>query len=469
MSDGNRYSQSGTQWTEQDFARFTSSSERPARNSPSRQSSNKKKKSSAQQSTKPKKKTNPKKQRLPQPSGQSLEVQRRSRSVDSRGVNSQARALQQRPPNQRPPRSNERAMVQKKPKRKLGKNARIGITIFGIFLLIMLTAFLCIFLVFKLDTVVITGDRVYDDNQIISVCGYSKGDNLFFLSTTDKEELLTEKLPYIKSAKINRKMPHTMEIEIEAVTLVGSVQSGDSYLYMDGDSKVIEVASEPKNGIMTVMGLEVVNPAAGKPLEVSNEDAEAAYSAIAKTIDEYNAESNFTKLDLTNIHDIKLYYQDRVTFKLGNANDLESKIEFGISVMERRAEMLDPSVRGTLDLSMFKEYNKAPFDQDYTQLPVDTGDNSGDGDGDGAGSGPPAFASNEGRGDDIPDLPYGYEGASPDSSDDSGSDGGADNDDGSDGGSDDDYDDSGGSDYDSGSADDDTGYYDDDGVWHEYD
>ncbi len=306
---------------------------------------------------------------------------------------------------QRRPAQRKTARPKKKPQTAARKRLKIILLVSGILLLALITALLCIFLVFKVENIRVEGDIVYAEQDILNICDYEYGDNLFFLSTADREIMLEERLPYIKEATIRREIPNTIVIEIVGAAVVSNVQVNDTYLYMSGEAKILEIAAEPMAGIMMVQGLEVQTPVAGEKISVVNKEAEEAYTAISLQTDESQAQTEFTKLDLTDIHDIRMWYQDRIEMKLGSASWLDYKIRFGLRIVREQTEVITADARGVLDLSLSKEENKAPFAQDYSQMPAETTpEESAEADP----NTPPAFADNPGRGDDIPDYPYGY-------------------------------------------------------------
>ena len=61
----------------------------------------------------------------------------------------------------------------------------------------MLTAavLLCVFLLFRVAQIEVTGDQVYSASDILKICGYETGDNLVFLPTKEQEEQLERELP----------------------------------------------------------------------------------------------------------------------------------------------------------------------------------------------------------------------------------------------------------------------------------
>lgn len=81
---------------------------------------------------------------------------------------------------------------------------------------------------------------VYDIRALRKI-GLSKGDNLLLFSKGRAEKTL-EKSPYIASAKLSAKLPHTMKITIKERKARGYVPYMGSYLYIDEEGRVLEVA-----------------------------------------------------------------------------------------------------------------------------------------------------------------------------------------------------------------------------------
>lgn len=274
-----------------------------------------------------------------------------------------------------------------------------------------ITALLCIFLLFKISSIEITGDKVYDDAHILSVCGCSTGDNLFFLSTADKEEKLREELPYIGAVKLIRHFPSKLEIHITGAQVVSCVSSGGAWLYVSGNGKILERKNNPKPGVMQVAGLDSLNVDPGLSLSTTEENQGKlkAYEEIAAKLVELDAAGKFSKLDLTDPYDIRLWYEDRVELKLGSAASLAYKVEFGCTILSEKIGAQDS---GTLDLSYAEEVKRASFTSEAEKSPSSQG---------GSSSVPEGDSSSGGRGEGIPNAPYTGE-SSESSSEDNGGD-----------------------------------------------
>lgn len=360
-------------------------------------------------------------ERAPERQRAAPDIPARSKSNDRRRGRQSPRTEQQPVSKRNLPDKRSRGRPQPKPKKHLPKKLRVFLTVFGFFCALLITAFVGIFLVFKVDNVELTGDQLYSKEDIMKACDYSFGDNLFFLSTTDKEQQLPIKLPYIGSASITRKIPGTITISLTAAVPAGQFQNGEEYILVDDTGKVLDKLTQLREGVMQVVGAESGEQNYGKPVNLTEADKEAAYKQIMEQLKTDEAILEITRLDLTDVHNISMIYQNRITMNLGGAADIAYKIQFGINVIRNR---LAPAAKGTLGLELSPETGKTSFAEDRSKAEETPAEETPAGEN----TTPEKkynFASNPDRGSDIPDTPYTGSAADSDSAD-NGDNGGSD-------------------------------------------
>lgn len=286
------------------------------------------------------------------------------------------------------------------------------------------TLFLAESLLLRVTEVCVTGDAIYAEEDVRAVCGYRTGDNLLLIPRKDREQKLELQLPYIAKAKISIHIPGTVEVHLTAAQPVCALSAGGGWYVAAQDGKVLEVRADPPEGLAQVTGLTLRSAQPGLPLGIEGEEQSAAFREIVETIGELGAAGEFTRLDMSDMSSIRLWYQDRVECLLGAAADLKHKIVYGRGVFDTsQKDAIQPDQTGTLDLSYLSESNRAffnpgpvsPGSPSATPQPPD-GQASQDGqDGqpeEGGGQGGETPESTEspesqgGRGGDIPDQIY---------------------------------------------------------------
>ena len=126
-----------------------------------------------------------------------------------------------------------------------------------------------------------------------------------------------------------------------------------------------------------------------------------------------------TRLDLTDLYDIRLWYQDRVECKLGSTAELTYKLDFAYDALinPTTENRIGDKETGVLDLSYAADAHKAGFEAGpvdpagsassatASSTPEEEGTDTTDGT-TGETSGDTTGETSGGRGDDIPDSPF---------------------------------------------------------------
>ncbi len=341
--------------------------------------------------------------------------------------------------------ASRRPQEERRPRKPLSQGARRAMVCFTILSMVVITALLAIFLLFKVSNIVVTGDgaAMYQEADILDICGYKVGDNLFFLSTRSQEKKLEEKLPYVGKAQISRKFPGTVEISLTAAQVAVSVYQNGQWLHVSAEGKVLEKQAEPPENVLRVLGLYLPELGPGQTIQVekpeepsstassaASSDAAAqsapeepeedkayqealrvynAYAAFREILDkltERELSGNFTVLDLSDLSHIRLFYQDRIEFQLGNILELGYKLELGCASLASLGE----NESGVMDLTYSNETKKATFTNGDVAPPAAPSGTGGKKEPEGTDSmpeeEPPEASSKSPRAEGIPDKAY---------------------------------------------------------------
>lgn len=381
------------------------------------------------------------------------------------------------PEGDRPGQRRERPAPQprKRSGKPMGAGARRIMVALTVLVMAAATALLAVFLLFKVSDIQITGDVIEgcENADILAVCGYQTGDNLFFISTRSKEKLLKEKFPYIGEAEITRHLPGTLEIKLTKAKAAACLSSGGSWLLVSEGGKVLEKRGEPVSGVLQVFGLTLPELEAGQTIQLkepkkqepdesgpASSGAESssaskegqlkqeqaaeqkaygaytAYQTIISTLNELSASedfggldfSGFTTLNLSDLSDIRLVYQERIEFQLGSALELYYKVRLGCTA----AKELSAGEKGVMDLTYAHETKRAFFTAGAIAPSVSqaAGQQQNGGAQQASPSPSPSPKADDPRNEGIPDKPFTGEDNDTDGGD------GTDGEDGTDGGDD---------------------------------
>ena len=309
----------------------------------------------------------------------------------------------------------------------LGKTARRVTLLLAVLAMAAVTALLCVFLLFKVADIQVTGDPVYSQEEVLALCDYAIGDNLLFAPTQSQEERLESQLPYVEDAEVIKHFPNTLEIRITAAQTAASVSSGGGWLYVSSQGKILELGAEPAAATMQVTGFVSTATQPGQYLQAEDATALSALQEILTALTQREMITQCTRLDLTDLYDIRLWYQDRVECKLGSTAELTYKLDFAYDALinPTTENRIGDKETGVLDLSYAADAHKAGFEAGpvdpagsaYSAAASSTPEGEGtdttdgtagetSGDTTDGSSGDTAGETSGGRGDDIPDSPF---------------------------------------------------------------
>ena len=232
---------------------------------------------------------------------------------------------------------------------------------------------------FKVDTVTVSGETRYDTEDILAAAGITQEDNLLFLPAGKAADAVDELFPWIGRVEVRRHFPDTVEIHVEEAVPSCVFSYGEKYLLVSDAGRILEVQESLPTGYFCVYGLELVSYRPGDTVEIQDETAARAYEEIAAVL----TEEGITKVqsaDLSDVYDISLLYDGRITMKLGSPTDLRYKIRFGMKIVSGEGgDGLSATDRGVLDLSLTRDSNKAYFSAESAVSGVSSEPESGTG------------------------------------------------------------------------------------------
>ena len=212
---------------------------------------------------------------------------------------------------------------------------------------------------FKVSTVEVTGSSRYRDGEVAAASGVELGDNLVLLDKYRIAQRIYTELPYVTEARINRKFPSTLVLEVTETTAVASIQGAGGYWLLSAGEKLLEAVDETgAQDYLRITGLEAVNPAVSARLELP-EDSPITLERLGQLLSAMERLEMLGRadgLDLSDRSDLVLGYDGRFQVIISYDADFDYKL---LCLLEA-VKCLEPNERGTIRLNM-KEANKAHF------------------------------------------------------------------------------------------------------------
>ena len=248
---------------------------------------------------------------------------------------------------------NERIVNRTNQRRKKNKRKKIVIYSLLCFVFLCVGIALVLTMFFDINTITVSGESAYSAEKIIEASGIKTGDNLIFISKQKANELITTELPYIGSAEFKRRLPSKLEIIVKKTDPVYAAAKDGYYILLDENGKVLETGLEYiGENLILLKTEEIVSAETGKIVTLTNEKALGKLKEVREACIECGL-SDITAVDLSNIYNIKLEYQGRITLVLGetDSGNLTKKLDLGKAAIETQNKE-NSAYRGTINLTV---------------------------------------------------------------------------------------------------------------------
>ena len=123
---------------------------------------------------------------------------------------------------------------------------------------------------FRVNEVRVEGNSHYTPQEIIEASEIEMGDNLVTLWTWQINRLVGSKLPYVQRVVVGHTFPDKVTLRVVERTVAATVVGNGSQWLMAADGYLLETTGQSQG--IAIVGLEVVDPQAGQPMQVSEKD-----------------------------------------------------------------------------------------------------------------------------------------------------------------------------------------------------
>ncbi len=257
--------------------------------------------------------------------------------------------------------------INKKRIRRKRKAKRLALLFFLAVAVLSVGVVLVLSVFFKIGTVTIKGDKVYSNKDVILQSGVEVGENLFRVSEDKLNEKLPKALPYIEKVEVERKLPDTVIITVTATREVAALQAGTGFVLVDHTGKVLDKdASMLREGVALVTGVKPKNIVEGEMIALKNKKLTNEFISLLQGIKESDIKL-LTEINVTKSGEYELCYDDRITIKLGTADNVVIKLQRAMAAIEKENQINSYS-EGVLDLKTEPYAYFSPGEEDTSNV-----------------------------------------------------------------------------------------------------
>ena len=205
------------------------------------------------------------------------------------------------------------------------------IMLFVVLLLIAVSAF-AFSPFFIIDEITIQGNNNIQLNEL----GYAlqqNSDNIWLFSINQARHNILQ-LPYAQNVYITKNfINRSLHIYLIERQTIGYIEfNQDTFLFIDKEGIVLEIAPSPSRPLPTILGLNFDGFLLGNALNVENQQIFYKISYITNWLIAYDMERTISSIDVSDLFNIKLLYGN-IVINIGDFNDINSKIRVAKSLL----------------------------------------------------------------------------------------------------------------------------------------
>lgn len=251
-------------------------------------------------------------------------------------------------------------VVKLKNYKKRAKRNKIRRKILLFFLILIILIIILLYAPFmKVKNINCIGNETITDEEIISLSKICIGNNIFRINKSKAIDCI-DNISYIKNVTIDRKLPSTVNINVEECRVRAYILNNKEYVYIDESAKILEISpTPPETQVSVITGVKLVNPTVNKVAEFKNNNQLECLTAILSATVNSKFNGIITNIDITDVTNTKITLNDKLKIIIGDTDNLDYKINFMAS---GAYDSLGDTRAGTLDVSygssaVFKEKN----------------------------------------------------------------------------------------------------------------
>jgi len=209
------------------------------------------------------------------------------------------------------------------------RRARFTLAVSALFVLTLALGVVSI-VFFNLAEIEVTGNSRYTAEQVEAASGLEIGKNILLVSSSKVREAVYAALPYIGDVKLTRGFPSSIELRVAESEPYAYIrdEEGDRLIVSDESGRAMEVTQiRTMTNIPIVCTSGVEDCTLGKILTYKDTNMQKKYVDIIAHLKDNNMEGDISIIDMRKTYFVKLVFRGNVEIWLGQAVDLDYKLE----------------------------------------------------------------------------------------------------------------------------------------------
>ncbi len=210
--------------------------------------------------------------------------------------------------------------------------------------------------IFNIRSVTVEGNRLVSAEQFQEILKPLVGENLF-RSGAGKIRKSLKSIAYIDTVEVEKKMfPPSVNVRVTEHTPAAIMKAEGAILLVNSDLRVLADSGEMPEPVPVITGFSVKGFEKGEILKTDDSEKKDVLTVMLSTIQATGIIDKVIEINVNDVSDIKMNYDDRIDVLCGSTLDMGRKIRLFKETVTSNS--LSENARGTMDL---KEAGKAVY------------------------------------------------------------------------------------------------------------
>ena len=250
----------------------------------------------------------------------------------------------------------ELELKERKRRRKHGSNVVYYVALAAIAAVVF--AVLSVTVLFNIEQIIVAGDSIYTDEQIIAASGLQGNENLVRLNLSGTAEKILDKLVELDSCRVDKTYPSAVTITVEPSVPMANFYFGGRNYVISHTGRVMRMGEEDEN-CMRIIGYEPADSViVGGFVKAKDEEQDMLIKQISDAVEKGGITDKITTVNIADPIGIKMSYEDRVEIFLGTVLQINEKVKI---INELIDNYIANTEYVTLDVSDISQARQRPI------------------------------------------------------------------------------------------------------------
>lgn len=235
-----------------------------------------------------------------------------------------------------------RKAISKQERKRQRRNKRIKLALKIILLVGIIAggiAFALTSPIFNIKDIKVSNNNLVNSETVVSLSEIKTEQNIFKFTKIQAINKIKEN-PYIEAVEIHRKLPSTIQIDIEERIPTYSIDYMGKYAIINNQGYVLEI-SEDNKGYPVILGSKTAEQEMTPNQRLNDEDLEKMEDVlkIMSSAKENNLDTKVTNIDITTKNEYSIYLaEEKKKVYLGDSSNITNKMLYIVAILEQEKD-----------------------------------------------------------------------------------------------------------------------------------